>query len=95
MLILEVTDEKSRIRIRKANVRAQESEPDPYQATDPEHWSSHKLAYLCVLNVACFTVRTCIPVKNNCLSCKYYLSYLICLDMLYNRTKKYIYDYVL
>ncbi len=41
--ILEVTDEKSRIRIRKSSVRIQD--PDPYKnVTDPEHcWQAFVL----------------------------------------------------
>jgi hypothetical protein len=36
--ILQVTDEKSRIRIRKSVVRSRSSDPDLYQnVTDPEH----------------------------------------------------------
>jgi hypothetical protein len=48
---LEVTDEKSRIRIRKSSVRVQESEPD---GSGTLVFVQNTVAYLWVLNVACF-----------------------------------------
>jgi hypothetical protein len=74
---LEVTDEKSRIRIRKSSVRVQESEPD---GSGTLVFAQNTVAYLWVLNVACF--KTCILATNNRLYRKYFLLYLICLEML-------------